>query len=937
MKRRRKKLMVIIPVAVVCVAGAGTVGYFKVAHTKPAQNVTVQAQSAEAKKGNLSKTIVGTGNLELAEAEDQDAPSGLEISEVMVESGDEVKEGDVLAVVDESSILEAMEQVQEEISQLDESIQEYQDSDEENVIESSVSGRVKKINVSAGSDVSDTMVSDGALMVLSLDGKMAVSLSGVSGVSAGDSVTVTLSSGAQVTGTVDSVSGKDCVVTLTDNGTTYGDKVTVTDSSGQELGSGELTIHEPLEITGTSGTVSAVDVSENASVSEGTTLLTLEGSANETQYQELLAKREARTATLKKLIQLKADPEIKAEISGTVQSVNVSAGSSTTTDSSGSSSGSSSSGSSGSGKTVSQMSYVRSGNDTTAGNAVQLISLGSTTASEADTSVVRCSDTGEAVSSDNMTDISDSAVNDQETGETEEVISLQSDSEQEAEAVALSSSDTDFSSDADGEEDSSNEDTSETSTALQFAIATEGSSTSSTLVIAAPVTGQTPVTSVNASDGSYTGSVAWNPGDDSFQEKTVYQAVVSLTAGDGYVFRSDSISAIALGTVSGVSVSQDGKNMSFQITFPETAAQAEEIKKDDSGDGKDPDPADNGENTDDNKDHDADQSKDTDQITDGTNAASGNTSDQNSSGSDSSDGKSTADNGTDSTSENNGTDGAAAQSGNDSQTGNNTASGNSAGTSASVNSASGTSAGASQTSDTQETDSSTSGTELSASEYSTDVALFTISPDDTMTLEVSVDELDINSVEIGQEAVVTFDAIEDEEFTGEVTEIGNTASVNGGVAKYTVSVSVPKDEEMKQGMNASATITIENRENVITIPVNALQEKGDKVFVYTEKDEDGNLSGETEVTTGLSDGTTVEITEGLSEGDTVYYNKSGNTDSGSGNASGMPDGMGDFGDMSGGPGGNSDSGNSGGPGGNGGGPGGSGSSGGNGGGTPPNM
>lgn len=869
MKRRRKKLMVIIPVAVVCVAGAGTVGYFKVAHTKPVQNVTVQAQSAEAKKGNLSKTIVGTGNLELAEAEDQDAPSGLEISEVMVESGDEVKEGDVLAVVDESSILEAMEQVQEEISQLDESIQEYQDSDEENVIESSVSGRVKKINVSAGSDVSDTMVSDGALMVLSLNGKMAVSLSGVSGVSVGDSVTVILSSGTQVTGTVDSVSGKDCVVTLTDNGTTYGDTVTVTDSSGQELGSGELTIHEPLEITGTSGTVSAVNVSENASVSEGTTLLTLEGSANETQYQELLAKREARTATLKKLIQLKADPEIKAEISGTVQSVNVSAGSSTTTDSS----SGSSSGSSGSGKTVSQMSYVVSGS----------------------VSVVRCSDTGAAVSSDSVTDISESDMNSQEAGET--------DTEQQTEIVALASSDAYFSSDVDGEEDSSGEDTAETSTTLQFAIATEGTSTASSLVIAAPVTGQMPVTSVSATDGSYTGTVAWNPGDGSFQEKTVYQAVVTLTAGDGYVFQAGSISQIVLGTVSGISVSQDGKSMSFQITFPETAA-AEDIKKDDSGNGNDS--TTDGKSTDDNKDNDADQ------VTDGADGQSGTDS---------------ADNGTDSASGNSGTDGNSTQSGNN-QSGGSAASGNSGGTS--VSDASGSSSGASQTGDSQETDSSTSGTELSASEYSTDVALFTISPDDTMTLEVSVDELDINSVEIGQEAVVTFDAIEDEEFTGEVTEIGNTASVNGGVAKYTVSVSVPKDEEMKQGMNASATITIENRENVITIPVNALQEKGDKVFVYTEKDEDGNLSGETEVTTGLSDGTTVEITEGLSEGDTVYYNKSGNTDSGNRNDSGMPDGMGDFGDMSGGPGGNSDSGNSGGPGG-------SGNSGGNGGGTPPNM
>ena len=880
MKRRRKRLMVIIPVAAVCVAGAGTVGYFKVAHTKPAQKTAAETQSAEAKKGNLSKIIVGTGNLDLAEAEDQDAPSGLEISEVMAESGDQVKEGDVLAVVDESSILEAMEQVQSEISELDESIREYQDSDEENVIEASVSGRVKKINVSAGSDVSDTMVSDGALMVLSLDGKMAVSLNGVSGVSAGDSVTVTLSSGTQVTGTVDSVSGKECMVTLTDNGTTFGDTVTVTDTSGKELGSGELVIHEPLEITGTSGTVSAVNVSENASVSEGTALLTLEGSANETQYQELLAKREARTATLKKLIQLKADPEIKAEISGTVQSVNISAGSSTSTDSSsGSSSNKSSSGSSGSGKTVSQMSYKDSGSETTEKGAVQLITLSSTATAGENAGVVICSDTGESVSL----------------------------------------SDADISSDVEGEEDSFNEDVAETATALQFTIVPEGTSTASALVITAPVTGQTPVTSVSAEDGSYTGTVTWNPGDDNFREKTVYQAVVSLTAGDGYAFQADSISGITLGTVSGISVSQDGKSISFQITFPETAAVAEDIKKEDSGN-ENPDTADNESSTD----------NDTDGISDGTDSQQGSDSGQDDKDPTSSNENTPVVNGTDNSGEGEGTGVNSAQSGKD-QSGNNAASGNSVGTS--VNNISGSSSDSSQAGETQETGSSstTSGTELSASEYSTDVALFTISPDDTMTLEVSVDELDINSVEIGQEAVVTFDAIEEKEFTGEVTKIGNTASVNGGVAKYTVSVSVPKDEEMKQGMNASATITIENRENVITIPVNALQERGEKIFVYTEKDEEGNLSGETEVTTGLSDGSTVEITEGLSEGDTVYYNKTGNTDSGNSSDSGMP---GEMDGMNGGPGGNSDSGNGGGPGGNGG-PGGGGNSGG--GGTPPNM
>ena len=59
---------------------------------------------------------------------------------------------------------------------------------------------------------------------------------------------------------------------------------------------------------------------------------------------------------------------------------------------------------------------------------------------------------------------------------------------------------------------------------------------------------------------------------------------------------------------------------------------------------------------------------------------------------------------------------------------------------------------------------------------------------------------------------------------------------------------------MKQGMNASATIVIEEKENIVTIPVNALQERGDEVFVYTQKGEDGILTGEQKVSTGLSDG-----------------------------------------------------------------------------------
>ena len=150
-----------------------------------------------------------------------------------------------------------------------------------------------------------------------------------------------------------------------------------------------------------------------------------------------------------------------------------------------------------------------------------------------------------------------------------------------------------------------------------------------------------------------------------------------------------------------------------------------------------------------------------------------------------------------------------------------------------------------------------------------------------MLLSISGDELDINSVEEGQEEQVTFDAIENEVFEGIVTKVGTTASASGGVAKYTVEITVPKEEQMKAGMNASATIVIEKRENVVTLSIDALQERGKEVFVYTEKDEEGNLTGEQQVSTGLSDGQNVEITEGLSDGDTVYYKKIGGNNSSS--------------------------------------------------------
>ena len=68
------------------------------------------------------------------------------------------------------------------------------------------------------------MYEHGALMLLSLDGYMAVDIDAPP-LSAGDSVTVTGEGGASYTGTVDSVTGGTATVLVgSDNGTAYGER-----------------------------------------------------------------------------------------------------------------------------------------------------------------------------------------------------------------------------------------------------------------------------------------------------------------------------------------------------------------------------------------------------------------------------------------------------------------------------------------------------------------------------------------------------------------------------------------------------------------------------------------------------------------------------------------------------------------------------------------
>ena len=196
----------------------------------------------------------------------------------------------------------------------------------------------------------------------------------------------------------------------------------------------------------------------------------------------------------------------------------------------------------------------------------------------------------------------------------------------------------------------------------------------------------------------------------------------------------------------------------------------------------------------------------------------------------------------------------------------------------------------------------------------TDTARYiSISPDNTMSVSVSVDESDILSVSLGQKAEVTVNSLGEDTHSGSVTEIDRAGTSSSGVTVYTATVSIAKEEGMLAGMSASTTISIEGVENALLIPVDALNRTSSSYYVYTSYDAETNtLSGMKEVTVGISNANYVEITSGLSEGDVIYYTEQEDMF-----ASFMPSGMGGGGMNFGG--GMSFGGSGGGPGGTGGG------------------
>ena len=162
--------------------------------------------------------------------------------------------------------------------------------------------------------------------------------------------------------------------------------------------------------------------------------------------------------------------------------------------------------------------------------------------------------------------------------------------------------------------------------------------------------------------------------------------------------------------------------------------------------------------------------------------------------------------------------------------------------------------------------------------------LMTIADMSVITAEVKVDETDIANLKLGQEANIKVDALRDQILRGRVSEIGNSALTRTtGVAtgpqtaaqeakdfKVVVTLDSPP-HELRPGLSCTAEIVTATRQQVLTVPIQAitireLDPKKETEGVFVVRNGSAAFSP---VKTGIVGTTDIELTEGLAANDEV--------------------------------------------------------------------
>ena len=807
--------------------------------------------STEATRRDIGTQIIGGGQLSSEAALEVKIPQEVKLTGYLVGSGDTVSEGDPIATVDKVSVMTAITQVQETLDYLSGKITDAAGETGSSTIKALSGGTVKAVYAQAGETVQDVMLEHGALAVLSLDGLMAVQITRNTPLEVGDTVCLTLADGSEVDGRVKSNLDGVVTVTVSDDGYAVGEKVTVTTQDGGRVGTGTLYIHSPWNATAYSGTVSAVQVSQGDTVWVGSSLMTLSDSGSSAKYQRLIDQRQDYEELMQELFTLYRTETVTASCGGIVTGVDEDGAYllDGKTENWFASLLSSLTGKTGSGFTAcaarvtevteGSMTLLRSEDIFTvedlaalSGCSVRLDQLteqwhyaGSTTVyTQEENGLLQAA--GQAKPGDLVLAVGD---------ESQVRWFVLLDGTSQTQATGLSSGSSGFRAVLlDNEEEGTSNaailtealSSGMVGVAYSFTLqATEGLSgiwaavglpAGLSLDSATGVISGTPT-----QEGTYSVTVGFAYGEEALLTKDFSLTISPAPAPETPVYQGYAAQVVEIAE----GVMQVKQTVySYTITdlnnlpaiFPSAADMTVEATYISS------------------LIH-ADSLAAGDillLVVDETGNLVGLAKQDASSG----------------------TGGAESGEGSGSMGGNG---GMSGGMSGSMSGGMSGGGAAQQTFQLYSLD---------------DLTIASVTSQEHMTLEITVDELDISQIYVGQEAQITVDALAGEQYAASVTKIAASGENAGGNSKFTVELTLEKSGQMLPGMNAAAAIPLETTVNVLSVPVSALAEEGTKTILYTSYDgESGTLGSPITVTTRVSDGEYVQIVEGLTEGQTCYY------------------------------------------------------------------
>jgi len=159
---------------------------------------------------------------------------------------------------------------------------------------------------------------------------------------------------------------------------------------------------------------------------------------------------------------------------------------------------------------------------------------------------------------------------------------------------------------------------------------------------------------------------------------------------------------------------------------------------------------------------------------------------------------------------------------------------------------------------------------VSSESYSGGTVLITIADLSQMIILTDINEVDIGKISLGRDAKITIDAFPDKKYSGKIIHISPMAAIaSNNIRTFQVKVSIEENlKDLRPGMSANVTIIGKTRNEVITIPIQAIfQDDDGNDVVYIVKSD--TLITASIVKTGINDLQKVEIVEGVAEGDTI--------------------------------------------------------------------